>query len=177
MNRRHWRYSVVEWATKTVALISPLYRSNKTMSESALDGSSNRLSPENQLVSNGDNLLGDKEIVVEGFLFQSFNTYEELLDSVRKEESVQIRVRPFNISATVSLLSFRHKESIFLGFSKRRQRPTKPLLRAPKTILGPFKIRLIEIQLLLTPSKPFPHRCSRYTHSNGTWELHELPYP
>ena len=98
------------------------------MSESAPDGSSNKLSPENQLVSQGDNLLGDNEIVVEGFLFQSFNTYEELLDSVRKEESVQIRVRPFNLSATISSLSFRHKRirknlqegSIFLGIDEKR---------------------------------------------------------
>ena len=98
------------------------------MSESAPDGSSNRLSPENQLVSKGDNLLGANEIVVEGFLFQSFNTYEELLDSVRKEESVQIRVRPFNLSATISSLSFRHKRirknlrvgSIFLGIDEKR---------------------------------------------------------
>ena len=156
----------------------PLFRSNNTMSEPAPVGSSNRLAPENQFLS----LLGDNEIVVEGYVFQTFNTYEELLDSVRKEERDQIRVRPYNTSnlntsATFNLLNIRLRrisknlregEHIFLvqRGAKTCNTPLKSILKS-KTLLRPSIIYFIEMQLLLTPPKP-PRGCPRYHQSNRT---------
>jgi hypothetical protein len=77
---------------------------------------SNRLASEDRYASLG--VLGNNEIVIEGFLFQSFETYDELLDSVHKSEKDhrnRNRVRPFFIFIFYLILCHTYTLSYLLG--------------------------------------------------------------